>query len=114
MWPQLWKSKELVTIFGTGTFTLIWLVSWVFRIFQWLLLARIIFSFIQLGRNTHPLILSLRRISYRFTEPVLAPVRNVVKPVSVGGGAYLDLSPILVLILLPLVQSLVFGLLRFF
>ena len=114
MWPQLWKSKELVAIIGTGTLTFIRLIYWAADIFRYLLFARIIFSFIQLGRDAHPLILTIRRIAYRITEPVLAPVRGVVKPVSVGSGAYLDLSPIIVLILLPIVVRLFVRLLGMF
>ena len=114
MWPQLLKSKELVSIIGTGTATLIIIIRWAVEIFRWLLFARIIFSFVQLNRNTHPLILTFRRISFTVTEPVLAPVRNVIKPVSVGGGAYLDLSPILVLILLPFVARILIRLLTLF
>lgn len=39
---------------------------------------------------------------YALTEPVLAPVRRVLPPLSIG-GAGLDLSPMLVLVVLELI-----------
>jgi YggT family protein len=43
----------------------------------------------------HPVVKFVRQI----TEPVLAPIRRVVPPVQVGGG-YVDLSPMVALLLL--------------
>jgi YggT family protein len=44
------------------------------------------------------------RVLGRFTDPVLAPVRRVVPPLRVGGGA-IDLSPLVVLVGLEIVVS---------
>jgi YggT family protein len=40
----------------------------------------------------------------RFTDPVLAPIRRVVPPLRVGGGA-IDLSPLVVLVGLEILVS---------
>ena len=49
----------------------------------------------------HPAVVFVRRI----TEPVLAPIRRLVPPVHVGGG-YLDLSPMVALLLLWVVERI--------
>jgi len=54
----------------------------------------------------HPVAVFMRRI----TEPVLAPIRRVVRPVRVGGG-YLDLSPMVALLLLWVVERILISIL---
>ena len=49
----------------------------------------------------HPVVQFLRRI----TEPVLAPIRRVIRPVQSGGRA-LDLSPTVALLLLWVVEQI--------
>ena len=49
---------------------------------------------------------SARRVIYRFTEPVLAPVRRVVRPVRLGGVLF-DLSVTLVFIAVVVLRQLV-------
>jgi YggT family protein len=44
------------------------------------------------------------RVLGRFTDPVLAPVRRVLPPLRVGGGA-VDLSPLVVLVGLEILVS---------
>ncbi|MBS4030042.1 MAG: YggT family protein [Clostridiales bacterium] len=70
------------------------------------MLARIIFSFITLGRDANPTLLKVRQFTFRATEPVLAPLRKIIKPVHIGGGSYLDLSPLIALILLNVLRGL--------
>ncbi|MEV7548765.1 YggT family protein [Amycolatopsis sp. NPDC089917] len=50
-----------------------------------------------------------RGIAHRLTEPVLAPVRRVVRPVRAGGVAF-DLAFTLVFLGVVLLQSLAFSL----
>lgn len=87
------------------------LVALAFQVFYYLLLARVIFSFVRLGRDANPTLLRVRALVYSVTEPVLAPIRRVVPPVHLGGGGYLDLSALIVFILLPHLQRLIIGLL---
>jgi YggT family protein len=59
-------------------------------------LAIILNSFIgMLVDPYHPVARFLKQI----TEPVLAPIRRIVPPIQAGGG-YLDLSPMVALLLL--------------
>jgi YggT family protein len=43
---------------------------------------------------------------YDVTEPILRPFRNVIPPIMIGGMGW-DLSPILALILLRIINSVV-------
>jgi YggT family protein len=66
-----------------------------------LILARIIFSFIQVSPY-HPTWGPIFRFVYETTEPLLAPIRNLLPPM---GG--LDFSPLIVLILARLLGQLI-------
>lgn len=76
------------------------IVSWVFFVYQFLILVRVLLSWVSTdpyrSMSAHPLV----RLLHRVTEPVLAPVRRVIPPV---GGA-LDISPVVVLILLEILR----------
>jgi YggT family protein len=106
-WQQHWKTKELIVIIAT----VIWLVNLVFTLFYYTLFARVIFSFLQLGRDANLTLLQVRRYTHLVTEPILAPIRKIIKPVHIGGGGYLDLSPLIVIILLPYIQRVIINLL---
>tara|TARA_B100000959_G_C14710432_1_gene512664 strand:- start:351 stop:602 length:252 start_codon:yes stop_codon:yes gene_type:complete len=71
------------------------IINIVFEIFIWLLIIRIILSWLPHNRY-HPAISFI----YRMTEPILEPFRNMINPI---GG--IDLSPVIVFILLRLVQN---------
>lgn len=100
-----WKSKELIAIFGANY--LYSLAKLFFDIIYWFLLARVIFSFLQLGRDANPTLLGIRRIVYKVTEPLLVPVRKFIKPVHMGSGSYIDLSPLVVILLLGWISRVV-------
>lgn len=76
------------------------------QIYYIILLARIIMSWFMFGAGGNPTLSSLYRIVYGLTEPLLAPIRRIIPSPRVGMG-YLDLSPIVLLILLRLIQQLV-------
>ena len=78
-----------------------------FQLYYYILLGRIIASFFQGSFYRNPALSQLYRLLYGLTEPLLAPLRRVIPPVSFGAG-YLDLSPVALLILLRVVQQLVF------
>jgi YggT family protein len=67
------------------------IINLIFNFFYILILARVIFSWIQVDPY-HPTWGPILRFVYQMTEPIMAPVRNVMP--SMGG---LDLSPIIVL-----------------
>ncbi|HHX74658.1 MAG TPA: YggT family protein [Firmicutes bacterium] len=86
-------------------YNLRYLLDLLFEIYYWLLIARIIFPLLRLGYGTHPFILKLRQFVYAVTEPLLSPLRRVLTPIQLG-SVYLDLSPLILLILLRFVRSI--------
>jgi YggT family protein len=70
-------------------------------------LAIILNSFIGMMVDPyHPVARFLRQI----TEPVLAPIRRIVRPVQAGGG-YFDLSPMVALLLLWVLERILIAVL---
>jgi YggT family protein len=79
------------------------LVATVLQIYFYAVLAWVILSWIRVS-STHPLgkvQIFLDRIIY----PVILPIRRVIPPIRLGGGA-LDLSPIVLLIGLRILISI--------
>jgi len=70
------------------------------------LFARIILSWFPMEPGTA--MASIYQFLFSITEPVLGPLRRVIPPVG-GGGFRLDLSPIIVLIAIQIIQSAVLG-----
>ncbi len=66
------------------------------RVLNLIILARVLLSWIPVDRD-NPLV----SFVYEITEPILGPIRRVIP--SVGG---LDLSPIIALVLLEILQRL--------
>lgn len=87
---------------------LLWLVGLALMLFELLLLVRIavdllgVLSKPHYGAGLGP----LRRVVYRLTEPVLAPVRRVVRPVWMGGVSF-DLALTLVFLGVAVLRQLV-------
>ena len=77
-------------------FVIINAINILFRIYSYIILARIFISLLPVDR-TNPII----RLIYQITEPVLAPFR-IILPL---GGMGIDLSPIIVFFLLNLLRT---------
>jgi len=77
-------------------FVIINAINILFRIYSYVILARIFISWLPVDR-TNPII----RLIYQITEPVLAPFR-IILPL---GGMGIDLSPIIVFFLLNLLRT---------
>jgi YggT family protein len=73
--------------------TLVSLISLVSTLFYLLILARIIFSWVQVDRY-NPVV----NMIYQLTEPVLAPIRNLLPAM----GTF-DFSPLVALLLMEVV-----------
>jgi YggT family protein len=73
-------------------FTLIQLVQLIFQLFTLLIIARVLFSWIQISDPKSPFY-AIQRFVYNATEPILAPVRQLMPR-----SLMLDLSPLVVLI----------------
>ncbi len=82
---------------------LVALVRVLFQAAYVLLIIRVVLSWVPGIGPDHPAV----QFVHRATTPMLAPIRRVMPPV---GG--LDLSPLVAILLLTLVQSLVIGLLE--
>ncbi len=72
------------------------------EILDYLILARVFLSWIPIGRD-NPII----RFIYALTEPILAPIRNMLQKSPLGGpGMILDFSPIIAFFLIRLVLNI--------
>jgi len=83
-------------------FLLIQIINITFRLYSYLILARIFLSWIPVDHNS-PIV----QFIYKITEPVLAPFR-IILPL---GNTGLDLSPIIVFFLLNLLQRSIMNIL---
>lgn len=77
---------------------LIRLVDSLFNIYELILVARVLMSWIPTLDPTHPVV----SFVYNVTEPVLRPIRNLMP-----AGLMIDFSPMIVFLFLPLVKSIV-------
>ena len=82
---------------------MIWqLVRIILQVFLFSLLARIVLSwFPPSGQGA---LETIRELLFRLTEPVLAPIRNLLPPLRIGGMG-LDLSPLVVFLALEIIMS---------
>ena len=77
-------------------FTLVNIINNIFRLYSYVILARIFLSWVPVDRS-NPVV----KLIYQITEPVLAPFR-VILPL---GGMGIDLAPIIVYFLLNLLRT---------
>ncbi|HSJ54345.1 MAG TPA: YggT family protein [Anaerolineae bacterium] len=84
-------------------FTVVRIVSLVFQAYQFLILIRVLLSWVNVnpyGRAIdHPLV----DLLYRLTDPVLEPLRRLIPPI----GGVLDLSPIVAMIVLEVLRQII-------
>lgn len=80
--------------------TVVTIISWLFQIYIFLILIRVLLTWINVDPYRpaidHPLIRLLERI----TDPVLEPLRRLIPPV----GGRVDVSPVVALIILEIVR----------
>jgi YggT family protein len=74
-------------------------ISWLLGIYSWIIIAVALISWVNPDPR-NPIVQFLHRV----TEPVLAPVRQLLPPWKTGG---LDLSPLIVLIAIEFVRRVV-------
>ena len=82
--------------------TVIKVVSLFFQVYEFLVLVRVLLTWVHISPY-HPAI----QLLYRITDPILNPIRRLVPPV----GGTLDLSPVVALILLEIVQRVLISVL---
>ncbi|NNN02994.1 MAG: YggT family protein [Acidimicrobiaceae bacterium] len=71
-------------------------------IYIWIIFIAIIFTWVPQSSGT---LANIRRVLFSITDPVLRPIRSVVRPIRVGPGS-LDLSPIIAVVLLEVISRL--------
>lgn len=76
--------------------------SLIYTVLYWLLLFRIIVSFMPVSSNSAPV-----QFIYSLTEPLLAPIRNAFGLINVGGMS-LDIAPLVLLLMLDIIRRLLF------
>jgi YggT family protein len=86
-------------------------IDTIFTLLYVFILIRVVLSFISVPINgvTRPVL----NFIYDVTEPIMKLVRNIIPPITVGGVG-LDLSPIIAIFLLRIVNSIIDIVLRLF
>ncbi len=69
------------------------------------LFVRVILSYFPISYGTP--MAGVQRAVGAITDPVLAPVRRIIRPVSLGGGGVLDMSPIIVFIVIFILLTVI-------
>ena len=83
----------------------LWLVDTVIQIFQWILIAYVIISWLvnfKVLDTRNPLVNQIGTALYRMTEPVLRPIRNILP--NLGG---IDISPIILILIIFLIERVI-------
>jgi len=83
---------------------LIYFIDVFFTLLSLAILARVLLSWIRVSPY-HPMVDFL----YRVTEPILAPLRRAIPPLGM-----VDISPVIALLLLQIVQQILIALIRGF
>ncbi|HOQ06764.1 MAG TPA: YggT family protein [Clostridiales bacterium] len=78
------------------------LASLFFDAAELILLIRVVISWLPVNRD-HRLVILL----YRITEPILMPIRSMIRRSSVGNRLFFDFSPLIAFILLAILRNIV-------
>lgn len=96
------RVGEYMSVIGT-------VLGFALTVFIVLMVARMILDWAGLVGGRSPWMSRARAISHAGTEPVLAPVRRVLRPVRAGGISF-DLAFTVVFVLALILRSVAFGL----
>jgi YggT family protein len=80
-------------------------IQWILTIFLICLFVRVLLSYFPISYGTP--MASVQRVVVGITDPVLAPVRRILPPVTLGGGGALDLSPIVVFFIILILRQVI-------
>ena len=83
---------------------LIYLIDVFFTLLNLAILARVLLSWVRVNPY-HPAV----ELLYRITEPILAPLRRVIPSIGM-----VDISPVIALILLQIIQEVLVAIIRGF
>lgn len=86
--------------------TLIFVVDKVFTVMYWLIIIRVILSWV--GSNSYdPTWRKILKFIYETTEPILGPIRRLIPTTSIG----FDFSPLIAIIVLNILRNFLIRLL---
>jgi YggT family protein len=85
------------------------LLGFVLSLYLLVLVARMVLDWVAVLANTPPWARRARGLAYAATEPVIGPVRRVVRPVRIGGLS-LDLAFTLVFVGVIVLRAIVYAL----
>ncbi len=82
--------------------TLVTIISLIFQIYEFLILIRVLLSWVNVNPYrpviNHPIV----QVLYRITDPVLEPLRRLIPPI----GGSIDISPIVAIIILEITHRI--------
>lgn len=81
------------------------IVNSLLNVYYVLLMARIILSWFPMRPGG--VMADIIEVLYTLTEPLLAPIRRLVPPIAMGMG-YMDISPLILMLLLSLLRGMLF------
>lgn len=84
---------------------LIRIIKTLLDVFSFILVIRIVLSWV----HSRPggFLADVADVVFSLTEPLLAPIRKIIPPIAMGMG-YLDLSPLILMVLLSLLRRMLF------
>jgi YggT family protein len=85
------------------------LLGFALTLYMLVLIARMVLDWVGMLADSPPWARRARGIAYTATEPVIGPVRRVVRPVRIGGIS-LDLAFTLVFVAVLVLRSIAFSL----
>lgn len=85
------------------------LVGYVLTVFIVVMIARLVLDWVAVASVGPPWVRRARQLTHRATEPVIAPLRRVMRPVRAGGIA-IDLAFTVVFIAALILRSVAFSL----
>ena len=83
--------------------TVVRIVSLVFQIYQFLILIRVLLSWVNVNPYRQAIDHPLIDLLYRLTDPVLEPLRRLIPPI----GGVMDISPIVAMFLLEILRQVI-------
>jgi len=86
--------------------TIILALNYLLLFIQYAIMVRAVISWLPITRNN-----SLVRLLFQITEPVLAPIRNLLTRFTAGRGFMLDFSPVIAFIIIGILRNILFRIL---
>ena len=71
-------------------------------VMEYVLLARVILSWLPIQSDNR-----LVQMIYQLTEPILAPIRNIIEKSPVGNNTILDFSPLIAFLIIEFVRRII-------